>query len=132
MSRQPITAMYQHLSWTESGTVWATYRLQGLAYGRRPVKDKHVVKTLHRALIRAIKGEALLLGLSVSVAPAAVVQSMIEGVNLDMCPMWAEEGLANLERLDEIALGERVEVSTILQFADAPFIDVRRRQGHTG
>jgi len=108
MSRQPITAMYQHLSWTESGTVWATYRLQGLAYGRRPVKDKHVVKTLHRALIRAIKGEALLLGLSVSVAPAAVVQSMIEGVNLGMCPMWAEEGLANLERLDEIALGERV------------------------
>ena len=88
--RHPVTDMSENLTWTRSGTVWATFRIQGLAYGRRPQKDKVAVKNLHRALIRAFKGEALLSGMSVSLDPAEVVNAQIAGVNLEMCPMWAE------------------------------------------
>lgn len=106
--RHPVTDMSENLTWTRSGTVWATFRIRGLAYGRRPQKDKVAVKNLHRALIRAIKGEAVLSGMSVSLDPAEVVNAQIAGVNLEMCPMWAEEALENLTRLDELPLGQRV------------------------
>lgn len=106
--RHPITCLIDNLAWTTSGVVWATWRIQPVPYGRRTINDKRVVKDLHRVLIRALDGESLMLGLSVSTDPVTIVERQIKGVDLELCPGWAEEAEANLDRLAEMALGERV------------------------
>lgn len=105
--RHPVTALHGHLCWTISGVAWATWRINPLAYGRRPVKEKRLVRDLHRMLLRSLQGEALLLGVVVDVDPVAVVERQIQGIDLDQCPGWAEEAEANLDRLSELSLGER-------------------------
>lgn len=108
--RHPVTDLAGHLMWTTSGTVWATWRLDPLPYGRRPVKEKRAVKDLHRLMVRALPGEAMLQGVSVSLDPTAIVERMLEGIDLAQCPAWVAEAEANLDRLSDpqLALGERV------------------------
>ncbi|MDP9240457.1 MAG: ATP-binding protein [Actinomycetota bacterium] len=106
--RSPARSLAGNLRWTRSGTVWADWRLRALPYGFRPDKDKHEVRALHQALFRALPGESLLLGLCSGLDPAAVVERMLEGVELDLCPDWAAECEATLDSLDEIGPGQRV------------------------
>lgn len=107
MMRNPITDLAGHLAWTNYGVVWATWRISPVAYGRRPMKDKRSVRDLHRLLVRSLDGEALMLGVAVSLDPVAVVQRQIEGVLLHECPDLAREAEANLDRLAQLVLGER-------------------------
>lgn len=108
--RNPVTDLAGNLMWTASGTVWATWRLQPLPYGMRPVKDKRSVKDLHRMLFRGLSGEALLAGISVSLDPTVIVERQLAGVDLEQCPAWVAEASANLDRLSDpnLALGQRV------------------------
>jgi hypothetical protein len=99
--------MAGHLMWSRGGTVWATWRVQPLAYGFRPDKDKHSARAAHQALLRSLPGEAVLLGTCAALDPATVVSRMIEGIPLEHCPEWADECEATLETLDELALGQR-------------------------
>ena len=105
--RNPVTDVAGHLSWTDYGTVWATWRITPLAYGRRPVKDKRAVRDLHRLLFRSLDGEALALGVAVALDPVAVVERQIAGLDLDQCPGLVAEAEANLDRLETLVLGER-------------------------
>lgn len=106
--RMPTRSMAANLRWTRSGTVWADWILTGLPYGLRPTKDKQTVRALHQALIRALPGESLLLGVCSGLDPAAVVEKMLLGVDLAACPEWAAECEATLESLDEIGPGQRI------------------------
>jgi hypothetical protein len=106
--RSPARALAGNLMWTRSGSVWATWRLNALPYGYRPDKDKHEARTLHQALIRALPGESLLLGVSAGMDPAAVVEKMIDGIDLESRPDWAAECEATLDTLDEIGIGQRL------------------------
>ncbi|XAS69889.1 ATP-binding protein (plasmid) [Micrococcaceae bacterium Sec5.7] len=105
--RTPATAMRKNLMFTRSGTVWASFRLQPVPYGYCPVKIKKTVKALHQALFQAFEGEALLSGLTADVDPASVVEQMIEGVDLEANPSWADEVLETLNALEDIRLGTR-------------------------
>lgn len=106
--RTPTRSMAANLRWTRSGTVWADWILTGLPYGLRPTKDKHGVRALHQALIRALPGESLLLGLCSGLDPAAVVEKMLEGVDLASCPDWVAECEATMDSLDVIGPGQRI------------------------
>ncbi|PPG77484.1 type IV secretion system protein VirB4 [Rathayibacter rathayi] len=105
--RIPATAMTQNLMFTRSGTWWATWRLSPLPYGYSPVKEKQRVKAHHQALFQALRGEAVLLGLTADLDPASVVEQMISGVELDSAPAWVEEVGATLDLLESIPLGMR-------------------------
>lgn len=105
--RMPATDMTGHLMFTRSGTVWATFRLQPVAYGFCPTKIKTTVKALHQALFQAFEGEALLSGLTADVDPASVVEQMIADVNIAECPAWRDEVLETLDTLEQIHLGTR-------------------------
>lgn len=105
--RNPVTDAVGHLTWTDYGTVWATWRIAPLAYGRRPVKDKRAVRDLHRLLLRSLDGEALALGVAVALDPVAVVERQISGIDLAQCPGLVAEAAANLDRLESLVLGER-------------------------
>lgn len=100
--------MMGNLRWTRSGTVWADWILTGLPYGLRPLKDKHMVRNLHTALLRSLPGEALLMGVQSGLDPAAVVARMLEDVDLEACPDWVDECEATLDSLDHLGLGQRV------------------------
>lgn len=106
--RSPTRTMAANLRWTRSGTVWADFLLTPLAYGFRPTKEKAVMRDMHTGLFRALPGESLLLGLRAGLNPAAVVERMIDGVDLQACPDWAAECSATLDTLDAIGPGQRV------------------------
>lgn len=106
--RSPTRSIAGNLRWTRTGTVWADFLLRPLPYGFRPDKDKDVVRGYHQALLRALPGESLLLGICAGLDPAAVVDRMITGLDLDDCPDWASECQATLQTLDEVGPGQRV------------------------
>lgn len=106
--RTPTRSMAANLRWTRTGTVWADWILSGLPYGLRPAKDKHSVRGLHQALIRALPGESLLLGVCSGLDPAAVVERMLDGVDIQACPDWVAECEATLDSLDRIGPGQRI------------------------
>ena len=108
MMRTPTRAMAANLRWTRSGAVWADWILTGLPYGLRPVKDKHAARALHAALLRALPGEALLLGVRSGLDPAAIVTRMLDGVDLPACPDWIAECEATLDSLDALGPGQRI------------------------
>ena len=118
--RIPTRSMASNLRWTRSGTVWADWILTGLPYGLRPVKDKQVVRSMHQALIRALPGESLLLGICSGLDPAAVVEKMLEGVDLAASPEWASECEATLESLDQIGPGQRIYWLSVPLGSDKP------------
>lgn len=104
----PTRTMAGNLRWTRSGLVWADFLLYGLPYGLRPTKDKYAVRALHQALFRALPGESLLLGICSGLDPAAIVERMLDGVDLGDCPAWAAECEATLDSLDRIGPGQRI------------------------
>lgn len=106
--RIPTQSIHGNLRWTRSGTVWADWILTGQPYGLRPTREKSMVRDLHTALVRGLPGESLLLGVRSGLAPAAVVERMVEGVDLDACPDWAAECAATLDSLDELGPGQRI------------------------
>ncbi|RYF10987.1 MAG: ATP-binding protein, partial [Deltaproteobacteria bacterium] len=106
----PIQTITGNLLFSVHGTWWATYRLQGLAYGRRPDAEKEGIRALHQGLYRALGGESLHLGLAVDTDPVMVVQRMIEALDqpLEQLPEWTAECEATLDRLEsDLVLGER-------------------------
>lgn len=105
--RNPVTTTAGHLLWSRSGTVWAVYRLRPLPYGYRSVSDKRAVRTAHTLLLRALRGESLLMGLCARIDPVTVVERMIDDVDLTHCPEWAAECDATLDFLEAVSLGER-------------------------
>jgi hypothetical protein len=102
-----VTDLTRNLMWTRGGTVWAMWRLQAMPYGFRSDKAKDSVRTLHAALLRAVRGEALLLSFAASADPAQVVEAMIDGIDVDKHPAWAAECIATLDTLEGYDLGAR-------------------------
>ena len=74
----PTHTLVGNLRFTQSGTVWADYVVTGISYGLRPDKEKRAVRNLHQALLRALGGESLLLGLTSGVDPHQLVDRMLE------------------------------------------------------
>lgn len=101
--RSPIRDLAHNLMWTVDGTCWATWRIKPMAYGHRPVKEKQDVANWHRLLVRALQGEALMLGVTVSLDPAGVVERMLrdtEGrIDGTSVPQWVAEARATLNLL---------------------------------
>ncbi|MDN5562556.1 MAG: ATP-binding protein [Luteococcus sp.] len=106
--RVPTTSIINHLRWTDSGTVWADWILTGHTYLFASDENKRSVRDAHTAFYRSLPGESLLLGIHASIDPSSVVERMLDGVDLDQCPLWGEEVLATYDTLTEIPLGERI------------------------
>ncbi|GIG29290.1 ATP-binding protein [Cellulomonas marina] len=105
--RSQITALHRNLLWTRSGTCWALWRLTPLPYGYRTDDKKAEVRAAHTALLRVLRGEALLLGIGATTDPVTVVERMIRGIELEQRPQWAQECEATLDALEDVELGSR-------------------------
>lgn len=107
MDRIPDTAVLGHLKWTRSGTVWATWRMEGLPKGLGGSDLNEVRRRVHRALAQSLIGEYMLLGLGGTVSPDTVANQMLEGVDVVEHPAWAEEVLLNMDEFDASPQGRR-------------------------
>lgn len=103
----PIRQIAGNILWTVDGAVWAVYRVS-------PGGDAHATASARRelldattAVIKNLPGEALLAGLCPQLDPADVVRAMIDGVDLDTHPEWAETCDAVLDQLEELDLTGR-------------------------
>jgi hypothetical protein len=105
--RIPAASFAGHLMWTRTGTIWATWRLQGLPHGYGTDELRQLVLGQHQALFQSLRGEALLIGLCATSDPVDIVDKMLAGVDIRQHPEWAEECALTLDSLEEIALGER-------------------------
>lgn len=131
--RIPATAMTGHLMWTRAGTIWATWRLQGLAKGFGLSEAHQWSRANHRALFQSIIGESLLLGLTADLDPVAIVNKMLDGVDVRDHPGWAEEALLTLDHLADRPLGKRefwLSVPLRTSSAKAALLNLAR-QGET-
>src|SRR5690625_1026847 len=108
MMRHPMRAVSANVRWTRGGSVWADWILEGLSYGLRPEQEKFGARDLHTALIRALPGQSMLLGLSSSLDPRSIVEAMLEGIDEGEHPDWLAECHATLATLDALGPGERI------------------------
>lgn len=104
----PAAAFAGNLTWTRSGVIWATWRLQGLPHGLGTDEMGSLVLSQHQALFQSLRGEALLLGFCAATDPVDVVDKMLAGVDAYDAPAWMEECALTMDSLQELALGERV------------------------
>lgn len=107
MPNIPERFMADHLFWTNTGEVWATWRLQSLP---RPVTEigAQTPAVSHAALLRSlVDHEFLLLGLLTWTDPVVIADRMLQNVDLAANPMWATETDASIDRFASEALGER-------------------------
>ncbi len=106
--RHPIHTLVDNLIVSaQGGTVWAGWRISPVQYGLCSAKEKRGVWGLHTALLRALRGEFLLLGLCAETDPTAVVKGMIDGIDLEDRPEWITECEATLDMLESVSLGTR-------------------------
>lgn len=105
--RTPAHSIIRHLMWTRSGVVWATWRLRGIPYGYAAASTRQLARLHHRALLRALRGEALLVGLCAQQDPVSVAERMLAGIPVTRHQGWAEEVLLTLDALAEVPVGER-------------------------
>ena len=120
----PTHTLVGNLRFTTSGTVWADYLVTGLSYGMRPEKEKCTVRLLHQALLRALRGESLLLGLTSQLDPRQVVERMLEGVDIEECPAWVAECNQTMASLERLRPGRRIYWLSIPLAAETPLAGV--------
>lgn len=105
--RIPDIAVKGHLKWTRAGTVWATWRVEGLPKGLGGSDLNETRRRVHRALAQSLVGEYMLLGLGGTVSPDEIANQMLDGVDVVENPIWAEEVLLNMDEFDERPQGRR-------------------------
>ncbi|MGW2841906.1 ATP-binding protein [Streptomyces sp. NPDC001493] len=98
--RIPFRHIAGHLVWSVSGTVWAVWRVApaGGRYAAPQVRDELLGRVT--SLIRSLAGAPRLFGLAARVDPGEVAEQMVEGVDWQRLPAWAEMTAAALDLLD--------------------------------
>ncbi|MFC9935878.1 ATP-binding protein [Glutamicibacter sp. NPDC127525] len=130
MSRRILhyTDLTENLAFTDTGTVWATWRLEPQKYGYAPFKKRSMIKKLHEDLFQSLRGESMLMGITASLDPSAMVEAMIEGVDPEQCPHWFHEVAKTLESWDDIEFGTRTFWLSI-PLKSSSFKETLRRHG---
>ncbi|MEU5490898.1 ATP-binding protein [Streptomyces sp. NPDC020196] len=97
--RIPFRHIAGHLVWSTSGTVWALWRVApvGGRYVAPQVRDEILSRVT--SLVRSLAGAPRLFGFAARVDPGEVAEQMVEGVDWQHLPPWAETTAAALDLL---------------------------------
>lgn len=108
MANHPVAYRHKHLLWTTDGTCWAIWKLKGVSYGMRPLKEKVEIRDAHKVLFRVLTGESMLLSVVVGQDPEEVFKKMLSGIDVEEHPAWRAECEDRREWLDDFGIGERL------------------------
>lgn len=90
-SLQPTVAVSGNLRRMRDGSIWADYRLTGLAYGYTSDQRKYDTLVHHKNLFRALPDNSLICGFIAAMSPDEILARAIAGTDINAHPMWREE-----------------------------------------
>ncbi|WNI34465.1 ATP-binding protein [Streptomyces sp. ITFR-6] len=107
--RLPIRHVAGNVMWTVHGQVWAVYRVAGAdaAHASRRAKEQRLGQL--EALVKALKGESMLLSLCPAVDPAGVVAKMTAGIDMVASPRYRQATAVLRDQLDQLELTGRTD-----------------------
>ncbi len=121
----PIQHIIGNIAWTTTGQVWGLWRVTPSPYLHASPRARAELHAQTTNLLKHLSGEPMLLSLCAQTAAADVAEAMVEGVDLDAHPEWAEVTEATLDWLDDIALTERTHWLALPLPADRPALELR-------
>ncbi|MEU0489992.1 ATP-binding protein [Nocardiopsis sp. NPDC006139] len=121
----PIQHIIGNLAWTTSGQVWALWRVTPSSYLHTSPRARAELHAQTTSLLKRLTGEPMLLSLCAQTSAADVAEAMVEGVDLDAHPEWAEVAEATLDMLDKVNLTERTHWLALPLPADRPALELR-------
>ena len=88
---QPTVSVFGNLRRMRDGSIWADYRLSGLAYGYTSASRKYEALEHHRNLFRTLPNHSVLAGVIAAMNPDEIMSRVIGGTDLNVRPSWREE-----------------------------------------
>lgn len=88
--RSPARAIVDHLIWSRDGGVWSVWQVHPFPHAHTGVRDKLGVHSRLEGALIALPTESMLLSVCERRDPWDVVAQMIDGIDLDAQPAWAE------------------------------------------
>ncbi len=100
MMRTPFRHIAGHLLWSSSGVVWAVWRVEPLAGGYLPARVRQELLGRVTSLVRSLPSmEPRLFVLAARTDPGEVAERMVEGLDWQRLPGWAETCAAGVDML---------------------------------
>jgi len=93
--------------WSAAGEVWAVWRLEPQGGPYISGRERAQITGQVTALLRALPGSARLYSLCAQTDPGEVAARMIQGVEMDVSPHWAEVAKVRLDLLDGLEMHQR-------------------------
>ncbi|MEU1813009.1 ATP-binding protein [Micromonospora aurantiaca (nom. illeg.)] len=107
LPREPFRALVGNLAWTHDGTVWAMWHIDPVPYQYAATEDKTSYARLAATLLRALRGEPLLLSLCGPISAAETVARGLRTVHRASHPVYVEIADGYLDLVDQIDTRER-------------------------
>ncbi|MFE5539143.1 ATP-binding protein [Streptomyces sp. NPDC056519] len=104
----PFRHIAGHLLWSTSGTVWAVWRVTPLTGGYLPARVRQELLGKITSLVRSMPAmEPRLFVLAARTDPGEVAERMVEGLNWQRLPAWAQTCAATVDLLTGQEMHER-------------------------
>ncbi|OKH76751.1 hypothetical protein EB73_02350 [Mycobacterium sp. SWH-M3] len=87
---QPTVSVFSNLRRMRDGSVWADYRMSGLAYGFTSDERKYDTLVHHRNLFRKLPDQSVIAGVIAAMNPDEIMSRVVGGTDLNR-PSWREE-----------------------------------------
>lgn len=88
---QPTVSVFGNLRRMRDGSIWADYRLKGLAYGYTSDERKYDTLIHHRNLFRKLPDHSVIAGVIAAMNPDEIMARAIAGTDLSGRPSWRQE-----------------------------------------
>ncbi|WP_330335340.1 ATP-binding protein [Streptomyces sp. NBC_00536] len=106
--RTPLRHVAGHLLWSPSGGVWAVWRVEPLAGGYLPAQVRRELLGRITSLVRSMPGlQPRVFALAARIDPGEVAERMVDGLDWERLPEWAEVCAAGVDLLDGREIHER-------------------------
>lgn len=105
--KPPARAIVGNLIWSSDGGVWAVWGVEPFPHANTSTAHKLAVHGRLRGLLMSLPREAMLLSVCERLEPFDVIADMLEGVDLECSPSWAEVCELTAPLLGELALRRR-------------------------
>ena len=104
---EPFRALIGNLAWTHDGTVWAMWRIDPVPYRYASTEDKLSYARSTATLLRALRGEPVLLGLCGRIGADDIARRAMSNAEASRHPLYVEMAGAYRQLLKRVDLRER-------------------------
>ena len=105
----PIRHIAANIIWTTAGTAWGIWRVTPVNYLHTSSEAKRQRLAQVEAMVKALRGEPILLSLCPQVDPASVVRAMTADLDWDASPTYLDVADRVMTQLETLELAGRTE-----------------------